>query len=54
MQVAHMAIAIEEEKASIRRCNIEERGVVSSNEAYHRGRPSESVRKGVNKACGGN
>jgi hypothetical protein len=49
-----MAIAVEEEKASIRRCNIEERGVVSSNEVYRRGRPSESVRKGENEACGGN
>jgi len=49
-----MAITVEEEKASIRRCNMEERGVVSSNEVYHRGSPSESMRKGVNKACGGN
>jgi hypothetical protein len=49
-----MAITIEEEKASVQRCNIEERGVISSNEAYRRGRPSESVRKGVNEACGGN
>jgi hypothetical protein len=49
-----MAIAVEEENASVRKCNIEERGVVSSNEAYCRGSPSESVRKGVNEACGGN
>jgi hypothetical protein len=49
-----MVITVEEEKASVQRCNIEERGVVSSNEVYCRGSPSESVRKGVNKACGGN